>query len=194
MNTTNSTPVSSNKAATKDIVLVGMFAAILTIISQISIPMPSGMPITIQVFGVALVGVVLGWKMGILSTLVYIFIGAIGLPVFSNFRGGLDVLTGITGGYIIAWPILSGLCGIRLNHLSKLKNLILTVIFSMVGLAAVEIIGGLQWSFLSGNMSISAVFIYSMVAFVPKDILITVLAVILGNRIRRPLVLSGYIR
>ncbi|MBT9779401.1 biotin transporter BioY [Clostridium sp. MCC353] len=194
MNTTKSAPVSSNKIATKDIVLVGMFAAILTVISQISIPMPSGMPITIQVFGVALVGVVLGWKLGVLATLVYIFIGAIGLPVFSSFRGGLDVLTGITGGYIIAWPILSGLCGIRLNHLSKLNHLILTIILSMIGLAAVEIIGGLQWSFLSGNMSISAVFTYSMVAFIPKDILITIAAVFLGNRIRKPLVLSGYIK
>lgn len=193
MNTSKSTTVSSNKMATKDIILTGMFAAILAVISQISIPMPSGVPITIQVFGVALVGVVLGWKFGLLSTLVYIFIGAIGIPVFSNFTGGLGILTGVSGGYIIAWPILAGLCGIRFNRLSKMKNTALTILLSLIGLAAVEIIGGIQWSFLSG-MTLPAVFTYSMVAFVPKDILITVLAVIVGNQIRRPLILAGYLK
>jgi len=193
MNTSKSTTVSSNKMATKDIILTGMFAAILAVISQISIPMPSGVPITIQVFGVALVGVVLGWKFGLLATLVYIFIGAIGIPVFSNFTGGLGILTGVSGGYIIAWPILAGLCGIRFNRLSKMKNTALTILLSLIGLAAVEIIGGIQWSFLSG-MTLPAVFTYSMVAFVPKDILITVLAVIVGNQIRRPLILAGYLK
>lgn len=193
MNTSKSTTVSSNKMATKDIILTGMFAAILAVISQISIPMPSGVPITIQVFGVALVGVVLGWKFGLLSTLVYIFIGAIGIPVFSNFTGGLGILTGVSGGYIIAWPILAGLCGIRFNRLSKMKNTALTILLSLIGLAAVEIIGGIQWSFLSG-MTLPAVFTYSIVAFVPKDILITVLAVIVGNQIRRPLILAGYLK
>lgn len=193
MNTSKSTTVSSNKMATKDIILTGMFAAILAVISQISIPMPSGVPITIQVFGVALVGVVLGWKFGLLSTLVYIFIGAIGIPVFSNFTGGLGILTGVSGGYIIAWPILAGLCGIRFNRLSKMKNTALTILLSLIGLAAVEIIGGIQWSFLSG-MTLPAVFTYSIVAFVPKDILITVLAVIIGNQIRRPLILAGYLK
>ena len=193
MNTSKSTTVSSNKMATKDIILTGMFAAILAVISQISIPMPSGVPITIQVFGVALVGVVLGWKFGLLSTLVYIFIGAIGIPVFSNFTGGLGILTGVSGGYIIAWPILAVLCGIRFNRLSKMKNTALTILLSLIGLAAVEIIGGIQWSFLSG-MTIPAVFTYSIVAFVPKDILITVLAVIVGNQIRRPLILAGYLK
>lgn len=193
MNTSKSTTVSSNKMDTKDIILTGMFAAILAVISQISIPMPSGVPITIQVFGVALVGVVLGWKFGLLSTLVYIFIGTIGIPVFSNFTGGLGILTGVSGGYIIAWPILAGLCGIRFNRLSKMKNTALTILLSLIGLAAVEIIGGIQWSFLSG-MTLPAVFTYSMVAFVPKDILITVLAVIVGNQIRRPLILAGYLK
>lgn len=194
MNNTKSTSFSANKMSTKDIILVGMFAAILTVISQISLPMPSGMPITIQLFGVALVGVILGWKLGLISILVYILIGAIGIPVFANFRGGISVLTGITGGYIIAWPILAGLCGIRFHRLSKVKQNMITIFLSLIGVAAVEIIGGIQWSFLSGNMPLSAVFAYSIVAFVPKDILITVLAVIIGNQIRKPLILSGYIK
>ena len=92
----------SNRISVKNIVLAGMFAAFLAVMSQISLPMPTGVPITVQVFAVALVGVILGWKRGVLAVLVYILIGAVGVPVFANFKGGLSVLTGLTGGYIMA--------------------------------------------------------------------------------------------
>lgn len=192
--TSKTRPLSSKKLTTKDIVLTGMFAAILTVISQISIPMPTGVPITIQVFGVALVGSVLGWKLGLFTTFVYILIGAAGLPVFSNFQGGVGILAGLTGGYIIGWPFLAGLSGIRHSGGSKTMNTAKAIILSLIGLAAVEIIGGLQWSFLSGgSMTVSAVFTYSMVAFVPKDIVITIAAVLIGQQIRKPLSAAGYI-
>ena len=79
---------------TREMVLAGMFAAVLAVISQLSIPTPAGVPVTIQVFGVALVGAVLGWKLGLCSVLVYILIGAAGLPVFANFGGGIRSLIG----------------------------------------------------------------------------------------------------
>jgi biotin transport system substrate-specific component len=90
--------VSSQRISTQNLVLVGMFAAVMAVISQISLPMPTGVPITIQVFGIALIGTVLGWKLGGLATIVYILLGAIGLPVFSSFRGGVQVLAGMAGG------------------------------------------------------------------------------------------------
>ena len=83
-----------SRMSTRDIVLIGMFAALLAAFSQISLPMPTGVPITIQAFGVALVGVVLGWKRALFSTIVYILLGAVRLPVFANFQGGLRVITG----------------------------------------------------------------------------------------------------
>ena len=92
---------------TREMVLAGMFAAVLAVISQLSIPTPAGVPVTIQVFGVALVGAVLGWKLGLCSVLVYILIGAAGLPVFANFGGGIRSLIGLTGGYIWAWPVMA---------------------------------------------------------------------------------------
>ena len=90
-----------SRMSTRDIVLIGMFAALLAAFSQISLPMPTGVPITIQAFGVALVGVVLGWKRALFSTIVYILLGAVGLPVFANFQGGLRVITGLTGGIFL---------------------------------------------------------------------------------------------
>lgn len=79
MNSTQSTSsaaVSSSRRmfTTRELVIGGMFAALLAVISQLSIPMPSGVPITIQILGVALVGSVLGWRLGLFATITYILI------------------------------------------------------------------------------------------------------------------------
>lgn len=140
---------------------------------------------TIQVFGVALVGAVLGWRLGLCSMLVYILIGAVGLPVFANFGGGIKSLVGLTGGYIWAWPIMAALCGIQPGLKSKKADLGARILLALVGLAAVEIIGGLQWAALSGDMTLGAVFAYSLVAFIPKDIVITVIAVVISGPFRK---------
>ena len=81
---------------TREMVLAGMFAAVLAVISQLSIPTPAGVPVTIQVFGVALVGAVLGWKLGLCSVLVYILIGAAGLPVVA-YRAYGRLYLGLAG-------------------------------------------------------------------------------------------------
>ena len=177
-------PHTVRRFSTFDLVLAGMFAAVLTVISQISIPMPSGVPLTIQIFGVALVGSVLGWKLGIFSILTYILLGAVGLPVFSNFHGGFGVLTGVTGGYIWSWPIMSALCGIHLKTQNHTRDLMIRITLSLIGLMIVEVIGGLQWAFLVTSMPLKVILLYSMTAFVPKDIALTIAAVLLGNRIR----------
>ncbi|MDR2021657.1 MAG: biotin transporter BioY [Hungatella sp.] len=182
---TKTSSPAKRRITTKELVLAGMFAAVLAVISQISIPLPTGVPITIQIFGVALIGTVLGWRLGFLATLIYILLGAVGLPVFSNFRGGLQHLMGLTGGYIWGWLIMVPLCGIRPKTGSKLLNTILIFLLPVLGTLIDETIGGLQWAALSGDMSVLGVFSYSIVAFVPKDIVLTVIAVIIGIPIRK---------
>ncbi len=182
---TTSSPAAKQPFSTKELALGGMFAAVLAVISQLSVPMPTGVPITIQLFGVTLVGVALGWRLGLFATVTYILMGAVGLPVFSNFRGGLGVLTGVTGGYIWAWPCLTALSGISPKTKSKAMDTALIILSSVLGVAIVETVGGLQWAALAGDKTVSAIFAYSMAAFVPKDILISILAVFVGLPIRR---------
>ena len=88
------------KMSAKDMAFTGMFAAVIAVLSQIAIPLPSGVPVTLQTFAVALAGYTLGMKLGGLSAIVYVLIGAVGVPVFSGFKGGLGSLTGPTGGFI----------------------------------------------------------------------------------------------
>lgn len=185
--------LTTRSVTTHDLVLASMAAAVLTIVSQISLPMPTGVPITIQVFGITLVSVILGWKIGLLGTLVYIFLGVVGLPIFANFRGGPSLLVDFTGGYIWSWPFMSILCGLHVKTSNKHRDTALLFLFSLAGLAVNEFLGGLQWALLAGNMTIKGVFLYSMTAFVPKDIVLTILAVIIGSQMHRLFLRAGFL-
>lgn len=81
--------------------LIAMFAAIISVCSWISIPLT--VPITLQTFAVFVTAGLLGFKRGTISVLLYMLLGAVGLPVFSNFNSGIGALLGATGGYIIGF-------------------------------------------------------------------------------------------
>lgn len=91
----------TNKLKTLDIVYIAVCAALMAICSWISIP--TTVPFTLQTFAVFLAVGVLGGKLGTISVVVYILLGAIGAPVFAGFSGGFDKIIGPTGGYIIGF-------------------------------------------------------------------------------------------
>lgn len=93
--------VASNRLDTRDLALVALFAAVMAVCSWITVP--AAVPFTLQTMGVFLAVGLLGGKRGTISVLVYLFLGAIGLPVFSGFAGGLGYMMGATGGYIIGF-------------------------------------------------------------------------------------------
>lgn len=93
--------VSASKFKTTDIVYIAIFAALMAVCSWISVP--TMVPFTLQTFGVFLAVCLLGGKRGTISVLVYILLGAVGLPVFAGFNGGIQALLGNTGGYIIGF-------------------------------------------------------------------------------------------
>ncbi len=135
-----------NNVKTRNLVFIALMTAVLVVMSLISIPMPSGVPITLQTFGVALVGCLLGWKAGAVTVLVYIMLGAVGVPVFSGGRGGMGVLLSVTGGFIWGFVPYAMLCGIKCG-----KHEIFTIIFAVLGLIVCHIAGVVQYSLVSGN-------------------------------------------
>ena len=74
----------------RDICYSGLFAAVIAIMAQISIPMPGGVPMTMQTFAITLAAVVLGAKLSTVSSVIYLLLGAVGVPVLANFSGGFD--------------------------------------------------------------------------------------------------------
>ncbi len=178
--------MSTTMEKTKEIVCAGMFTAVLAILSQLSIPMPTGVPITLQTFAVALTGVVLSWKLGLASTIIYIFLGTVGVPVFSEFSGGLHVLVGYTGGFIWGFLILVCLSGIGI----LMKNKVFGMLLGIAGLAFCHLIGVLQFM-LVANMSFAESFLVASAPYLIKDVISVILAFIVGAQIRTRLMKAG---
>lgn len=95
-----------SKWSAKDMAYVAIMAVVIAICSWISIP--TTVPFTLQTFAVFLAVGVLGGRRGTFAVLVFILLGAVGVPVFAGFQGGIGVLLGTTGGYIIGF-LLSAL-------------------------------------------------------------------------------------
>ena len=178
--------MSTTMEKTKEIVCAGMFTAVLAILSQLSIPMPTGVPITLQTFAVALTGVVLSWKLGLASTIIYIFLGTVGVPVFTEFSGGLHVLAGYTGGFIWGFLILVCLSGIGI----LMKNKVFGILLGIAGLAICHLIGVLQFMVVAG-MSFAESFLLASATYLIKDVISVILAFIVGAQIRTRLMKAG---
>ena len=89
---------------TKEMVEIALFAAVLGILSPFTVPVPmSPVPLSLAVFAVYLSAALLGAKKSASCVLVYLLLGMAGLPVFSGFSGGMGVLLGPTGGYLIGY-------------------------------------------------------------------------------------------
>lgn len=174
---------TQGKIATKTIVEIAMFTAILAILSQVSIPMPSGVPITLQTFAVALIGVVLAWKFGAVSVIVYILLGAIGVPVFAGFSGGAQVLVNYTGGFIWGFIFMAALCGVG----SVMKNKVLGFAVGMAGLVICHLLGVLQFMIVMG-MGFGEAFALVSAPYLIKDVISVVLAFVVGGQIRKRLI------
>lgn len=102
------------KSKVRDLAWIALGAALLAVGAWISIPLT--VPVTMQTMAVFTTAALLGRRRGTLAVLVYLLLGAVGVPVFSGFRGGIGSLLGVTGGYLVgflpaAW--IAGLCAER---------------------------------------------------------------------------------
>ena len=95
--------------------LVSLFAALLCVSSYVVIPI-GPVPVTLQVLFVLLAGAVLGAKMGALSVVIWVMLGAFGLPVFAGGKAGPMVLLGPTGGYLLGFVICAGIVELLTNN------------------------------------------------------------------------------
>jgi biotin transport system substrate-specific component len=171
------------KLSVKTMVQVAFFAAIIAALSQISIPLPFGVPVTLQTLAVALCGYVLGWKLGLIATGVYVLLGAAGLPVFSQFGGGPGVLFGLAGGFIWGFLALAALCGLGMRRKEKAVGIALGV----AGLFACHLLGVIQFSLVTGTAMGKSMLLVSL-PFLVKDVISVAGAYLLAGVIRAALI------
>lgn len=157
---------TSGKRSIIKLVMVGLMTAVLAVLSQIAIPLPFGVPLTLQTFAVALCGYVLGWRSGGLAVVVYILLGAVGVPVFTGFSGGPSVLVGMTGGFIWGFLPMAVLCGLG----QKLQRRWMQLLPGLLGLLLCHIAGVIQFAIVSHNGFWQSLLLASA-PFLIKDIL-----------------------
>lgn len=171
-----------NRIQLKDMVNIAMFTAVLAVLSIIQIPMPSGIPVTLQTFAVALCGYTLGWKKGAATTAVYLLVGLVGFPVFSGMQGGLGVLSGPAGGFLLGFPVTAALCGIGMESNHKA----ICIMMGAAGLAFCHITGTVQFALVTGRPFAEA-FLLASVPYLVKDLISSIGAAVLGRILKKAL-------
>lgn len=164
--------------------MAGLLTAVIAITAQFSILLPFGVPFTLQTFAITLAGIVLGAKTGALSAGLYLLIGAVGLPVFANFTGGLQSLLGPTSGFLLSFPLMAYIIGWGTEHPGHKKiNFLLALVLG----TTLNLLCG-AWGFsLFTNSTFPSAITACVLPFVPAALLKGILGAMLGLRIRKSL-------
>ena len=170
------------KFTVKTIVLCAMFAALCCATAPISITLPGGVPISLQTAALFLAALLLGPLYGFVAVLVYVLLGAVGLPVFAGFSGGIGSLVGMSGGFIMSWPFAALLAGFIYFKFGRNKKGVVKyaemIVAMLLGSVVIYVVGLTQFIFLT-KMSIQASLLACMVPFIPGDLLKMVLVAII---------------
>ena len=172
---------------TQRLTLSALLCALCAVLSQIQIPLPP-VPLSLSLLGVYLCGALLGRRWGSASVGCYVVLGAVGVPVYAGFAGGVSVLLGPTGGFLIGYILCAWIIGIITQRFGfSRKNLMLsmaagTLICYVLGTAWFSLVSGTD---LTGSLSAC------VLPFIPGDMLKILLAASLCLRVQKPLRVMG---
>lgn len=180
------TETAKPRVRTIDMVYIAIFAALMAVCSWISIPVLQ-VPYTLQTFGVFVTVGLLGGKRGTLAILVYILLGAIGLPVFAGFTGGIGALLANAGGYIVGF-FFSALAMWAIEHFFGRKPVAL-IAAMVVGLAVCYAFGTAWFMFVYtrnvGAVGLATVLGWCVIPYIPADLVKIALAFLLSERLKK---------
>lgn len=166
-----------------------IFVALMCIFGPLSIPI-GPIPVSFTVLTIFLAIMLIGTRLSLLSYGIYLIMGAIGLPVFSGFQGGIGKLLGPTGGYLIGFIpmiVVSGLIVYRFSQ--KVIPSALSMILGVV----IAYVFGTAWFVISLQTDIMYALTVCVFPFIPFDLAKIAIAIILGKVIRSALIRAGLI-
>lgn len=183
--------MTAERSKTYDIVYVGVFAVLIAICSWISIP--TVVPFTLQTFAVFLAVGVLGGKRGTMAVLVYVLLGAIGVPVFAGFSGGLGIILNNTGGYIIGFIFSALIMWLMERFLGR--KLWVQGVSMVLGLVACYFIGTIWFMFFytrnTGAVGHMTVLGWCVIPFIIPDAIKIALALVLSGRLSKAIKMNN---
>ena len=172
---------NKTRFAVLSLVYTAVFAAIIAVCSIISIPVGE-VPVTLQTFAVCLSAAMLGWKRGTLSVLVYLLLGAVGAPVFAGMTGGIGILAGPTGGYLIGFILTAVIVGVAAERFQR-KALPLAIAMAVGVLACYAL--GTVWFMVVMKWGLAETLAVCVLPFLIPDAVKIAVAVLLSNRLSR---------
>ena len=179
--TSGTVAVDNQKIKTKQMVLIALMTAVTCVLGPLSIPLPfSPVPISLTNFAIFLAIFVLGMKNGTISFIIYLLLGAVGVPVFSSFRGGLQVLAGPTGGYLIGFIFLALIMGFALDHFDR--KLVPTIIGMIIGMAVCYPFGTV-WLAKLLSLSFKEGLMMGVIPYLAGDVAKIIIAAIVGPKL-----------
>ena len=159
----------------RDVALVIAGALFIYLTSRVSIPIPgSPVPMTGQTFGVLLVGGSLGLRRGFGAVTLYVLLGVIGLPFFADGKGGIAIIQGATGGYLIGFILAGAVVG-RLAELGWDRKFLGALGAMLVGELVIYAIG-LPWLNIVGNLTWQQTIDLGLTPFLIGDAIKAILA------------------
>lgn len=174
-----------NKEKIRDLILCAMFAALAAVGAFIKIPVPY-VPFTLQLTFTTLSGYILGGKKGMTSVLIYIALGLLGMPVFTE-GGGIGYIFKPTFGYIIGFAIGAFFTGV-ISHKTEKPSYLRLLAAGFAGLVVVYAAGIVYFYminrfYLGNDTSISNILIYCFLLVVPGDIVLTFASAYIAKRL-----------
>ena len=161
----------------RHIALIAIGAVLIFATAKVSIPVPgSPVPITGQTFGVLLVGGALGFRRGLASIGLYVLIGLVGLPFFAEGKGGVQVVAGATGGYIVGFLVAGSIVG-RLAELGWDRRIVGALGAMVIGNVVIYLVG-VPWLMVVAHMDLAAGIKNGLTPFILGDAIKLILAAI----------------
>ena len=167
----------------KNLTLIGILTAILCICSPFAFPL-GAIPVTISILAVFLISCLSSPKQSIVAVIIYILLGATGIPVFSGFTGGIHQIAGITGGYILGYIPCSFTVSLLINKFENKKYIY--PLSMIIGTAECYIIGTV-WYSVQANMNFFDALTVCVLPFIFGDIIKIAVASIIGYTLRKRL-------
>ena len=183
----------------RQLAICAVMAAVMCVLAPISIPI-GVISITGGTLAIYLTAYLLGAKRGLVTTVVYLLVGFVGLPVFSNYMGGAERLAGPTGGYLVGYLPMVLLAGAavefslrKFEHQGKKGAVLAAIIqfFGMVLATAVLYAFGTAWFCVQAGVDLQKALAACVLPFIPFDLAKIAVALLVGTPIRRRLELAG---
>ncbi|MCL2697369.1 MAG: biotin transporter BioY [Oscillospiraceae bacterium] len=171
--------MNKQKISIRDLCFIALMVAVVTVLAQLTVPMPLGVPLSLQTFAVMLTGIILGAKRAAIALIVYLLLGAVGIQVFVQFGSGFQRIIGPWGGYLMSYPFVAFIIGFGADTGKKHWLAVCLAAGALVNLSM-----GTLWHSFQNEGGLAVSFAACFMPFVIPEVIKIIMAFSVGLPVR----------